>query len=321
MPVLPPPAYDPPPLFRNAHLHTIYPSLFRRVPEGYDAERLLETPDGDVLEVDVVVRGAPRAAVLSHGLEGSTDRGYMRGMAQALVRRGWDVLAWNYRGCGRRPNRTPRSYHSGATDDLDVVVQHALAGGYETVALVGFSLGGNLTLKYLGERGEAADPRVRAAVAFSVPCDLAAGADHIDGRGNWLYRTNFLLSLRGKARDKQARFPDALADVVADGVRTIRDFDDRFTAPLHGFRDAADYYARCSCRRFLPGLRRPALLVSAADDPFLPDACYPYDLARDHAYLHLEVPRYGGHVGFTAPESDEYWSETRAGAFLDAVVA
>ncbi len=321
MPLIEPSSYAPPLPLRSAHVQTIMPALTRRVEDVAYVRERIETPDEDFLDLDWVRGGARRVAIVSHGLEGSTSRGYMRGMARALHRHGWDVLTWNYRGCSGTPNRRLRSYHSGATDDLHLVVSHALRYSYEKAALVGFSLGGNLTLKYLGERDHP-DPRLAAAVVFSVPCDLAAGAAHLDASpGTRLYRHNFLLSLRETARRKKAQFPDALADLDPDAIATLRDFDNRFTAPLHGFLDADDYYARCNCKQFLGRLRLPALLVSAEDDPFLPEACYPIEEARDHPHLFLEIPTYGGHVGFMSFDHDgTYWSERRTVAFLQEIV-
>lgn len=320
MPLLSPPDYRPPLPFRNGHLHTIYPSVLRKVSGVVYQRERIDTPDNDFLDLDWLREGSTRAAVISHGLEGNTDRSYVRGMARALSGAGWDVLAWNFRGCSGLPNRLRRSYHSGATDDLGVVVNHALEQGYSQIALIGFSLGGNITLKYLGEQGEAVRAHIVGAVTFSVPCDLDAGSAQIDRRTNWLYRKRFLIHLGRKVRAKQVLFPD---DIDASGfgrIRTLRHFDDRYTAPLHGFEDAADYYARCSCKSFLEGIRVPTLLVNAADDPFLPAACYPVEEARTHPYVYLEIPHYGGHVGFIGEQGGSvYWSEHRAIAFLESV--
>ncbi len=310
--------YVPPAPFRNGHVQTVWAGLCRRVEGvGYVRERI-ETPDGDFLDLDWARVGAERVAVLSHGLEGSSDRPYVRGMARALNRRGWDVVAWNYRGCGGEPNRLPVFYHSGATADLDVVVGHVLAGpGYATAALIGFSLGANLVLKYAGERGEGLDPRLRRVVAFSAPCDLAAGSAYMARRAAAVYMRRFMRSFHAKLRAKKARFPDLLDDAGFERLRTFAEYDGRYTAPLHGFRDASDYYERCSSRRYLHAIRVPTLIVNAADDPFLPPACYPVEETRAHPFVRLEIPRYGGHIAFVDfdPEGT-YWSERRAAAFL-----
>jgi predicted alpha/beta-fold hydrolase len=239
-------------------------------------------------------------------------------MAQALARHGWDVLAWNLRGCSGPPNRRLRTYHSGATEDLAVVVEHALAQGYPTAALVGFSLGGNLTLKYLGERGRDVDPRIRGAAAFSVPVDLRASARRLDRPSNWHYVQYFLRTLRAKVKRKAARWPDRIDAPGLTEVRTLVAFDDRYTAPLNGFRDAVDYYRQASSKPFLNRIAIPTLLVNAANDPFLAAPCYPRSIARDHPLLTLEIPEEGGHVGFAAFHRDGlYWSERRAAAFLE----
>ena len=310
--------YTPPRGFQNPHLQTIFAGRLRRV-EGvrYRRERI-ETPDGDFLDLDISHVGADRAAVISHGLEGSADRAYVRGMVRTLNRRGWDAVAWNFRGCSGEPNRRLRLYHSGATEDLDAVVQHALRG-YAHVALVGFSLGGNLTLKYLGERGDAVDARVARAVALSVPVDLAASSLALARWENGLYMRYFLRSLRRKVHVKAQQFPGEISTAGLARIRDFRGFDDRYTAPLHGFEDAEDYWQRSSSKRFIGGIRIPTLLVNAADDPFLAPACYPTEAARRSEHFWLETPAHGGHVGFVTFGGDgEYWSERRAAAFLDA---
>jgi predicted alpha/beta-fold hydrolase len=308
-------SYSPPPGFSNPHLQTIVAGRLRRV-DGirYDRERIT-TPDGDFLDLDWSRVDADRVVVISHGLEGSADRAYVRGMVRTLNRRGWDALAWNLRGCSGEPNRRLRLYHSGATEDLEAVVHRALAD-YDHVALVGFSLGGNMTLKYLGEQGGTAP--VRRAVAVSVPVDLAASSVALARWENGLYMRYFLRSLRRKVRTKARQFP---GEISTDGLATIRDFrgfDDRYTAPIHGFEDAEDYWRQSSSKPFLDAIRVPTLLINAADDPFLTPACYPTEIARRSDWFWLETPTHGGHVGFvTFGRDGEYWSERRAEDFLD----
>lgn len=307
-------SYRAPAHLPGGHLQTIVPALLRKVERVTIRRERLELPDGDFLDLDWAGGGSSRLAVLSHGLEASSSAPYIQGMARALHERGWDVLAWNFRGCGGEPNRLPRFYHSGSSDDLDHVLKHALsAHPADRVDLVGFSLGGNLTLKYLGERE--ASPRVHRAVVFSVPCDLACSAGRLARFSNRIYMGRFLRSLEGKLRDKHPRFPDEIRLDRLKGVRDFRGFDDRFTAPLHGFRDAGDYWARCSSRRFLANIRIPTLLVNAANDPFLGPGCFPRAEAEESRWFHLEVPAEGGHVGFSGRGG--YWSETRAVEFLE----
>lgn len=313
--------YEPPAWLPGGHLQTLYPRIARTVDLTYSRRERIDTPDGDFLDLDWVQRGHPRVAILSHGLEGSTQRTYMRGMARALVQHGWDVLAWNLRGCSGTPNRRLRTYHSGATDDLAVVIDHAVTRDYRAVALVGFSLGGNLTLKYLGERGSDMPLPLRGAVAFSVPVDLQASAQQLHHPTNWHYAQYFLRTLRAKVRQKARRWPDRIAVPRWNEARTLTDFDNRYTAPLNGFRDAADYYRRASSRPLLQHITVPTLLVNAANDPFLATPCYPRAIARAHTHLTLEVPEAGGHVGFPPCHNDGlYWSEQRAAAFLGRAI-
>jgi len=300
----------------GGHVQTIVPSLWRKVALLTDREERLELKDGDFLDLRWHGQGGERLAILSHGLEGDAEAAYIQGMARALAGEGWDVLAWNYRGCSGEMNRLPRFYHSGATEDLAAVVAHALAvHPARKVDLVGFSLGGNMTLKYLGEVGGKVSPRLGRAVAFSVPCDLACSSRTLTTAFNReVYMRRFIVSLADKVRAKAEMFPDELDPSRLKGVKTFRDFDDRFTAPLHGFRDAEDYWARSSSRPFLPAIRVPALLVNAGNDPFLGPRCYPREEARESEWFHLEVPRDGGHVGFGGLGPN--WAEERAVRFL-----
>jgi uncharacterized protein len=305
--------------FSNGHLQSIYPALGRRVePIAWTRERIA-TPDGDFLDLDQAGAGGDRVAILSHGLEGSANQPYIRGMAHALRKRGWDVVAWNCRGCSGEMNRRLRFYHSGSSDDLGTVLAHVLQEArWREVALIGFSLGGNQTLKLLGELGDAVDARVVGAAAFSVPCDLAASSLRLGHWQNRVYMARFMKTLRQKVIAKERLFPGQLDLSGLAQMRTFRQFDDRYTAPLHGFADAMDYWQRCGSGRFLLGIRVPTLLVNARDDPFLAGGCYPEREAQANPQLWLEMPTHGGHVGFvTRGNGREYWSETRATGFLE----
>ena len=320
MPLIQDSNYHPPPWLGGGHLQTIYPALFRRIsPITHRSERL-ELADGDFLDLEWAEKGNSRLAILSHGLEANTQTEYIQGMAKSLVRRDWDVLAWNFRGCSREPNRLLRMYHSGATEDLRAVISHAIQHHPATsIDLIGFSLGGNLTLKYLGESPAELPERIRRAVAFSVPCDLACSSQRLSVLSNRLYMERFLITMRSKIREKKLRFPDQLDLTGLSQIRTFQQFDDRYTAPIHGFRDAADYWARNSSRQFLHAINRPTLLVNAKNDPFLGPGCYPFEEAAASDVFHFEAPTSGGHVGFPASgRNGEYWSEIRAMEFLAA---
>ncbi len=321
MPVITRSSYRPPFLLRNGHLQTVLPSLFRNVPGNFYQRERIDTPDDDFLDLDWARTGSSRIAILSHGLEGNSHRHYMLGMARMLNQQGWDALAWNYRSCSGEPNRRLRMYHNGSIDDLDHVVEHALGTGrYDRLALIGFSLGGNLTLVFLGTKAADLDARIWKAVVFSVPCDLKAGALELARPRNRIYMNQFLRSLHGKIRAKMELLPGQIDDTGYERIRNFKDFDDRYTAPIHGFRDAEDYWARCSSGPFIPGIRIPSLIVNALDDPFLAGGCYPVREAAGSRFVHLEQPRHGGHVGFIQFNRDKsYWSERRAVEFLEGM--
>lgn len=308
--------FQPPLFLRNGHLQTILPALLRRRFSGVFRRERLELPDGDFLDLAWATSGADKLAILTHGLEGSSEDRCVRGMASHLQTAGWDVLAWNFRGCGQEPNRLVRFYHSGETGDLGAVIAVG-AASYPQIALIGFSLGGNVTLKYLGEG--ACHPAVIAGIAISVPIDLAASAKAIDLRwSNRIYLRRFLRSLAPKVVAKALRFPDRLDAGKTHLIRTLREFDDLYTAPIHGFRDAMDYWLKSSARQYLDQVRVPVLLLNARDDPFLTPESFPYLEAEKSPYLFFEAPQWGGHVGFidSACNLLRPWYESRSVEFL-----
>ncbi|MBU8869616.1 MAG: alpha/beta fold hydrolase [Gemmatimonadales bacterium] len=319
MPIIAESTYRPDWLYRRSHPSTILPTLLRPAARLPLVRERLEIPDGDFIDLDCLRNGSDRAVILCHGLEGNARRKYMLGMAQAFFRRGWDVVGYNYRGCSGEINRLPRGYHSGATEDLQVVMEQVGASSWKDLVLIGFSMGGNLILKYLGEDPENVLPNIRAAVTFSVPADLGNSCGELIRPKNWVYHQRFLRLLRKKIELKAHRHPDMIDITRLKRVRTLIDFDDLYTAPMHGFVDADDYYRSCSCRQFMTRIRVPALLVSAKNDPFLGPSCYPFAEARDSQWLHLETPDHGGHVGFHA-SGREYWSECRAVEFISAIL-
>lgn len=322
MPLVADSTYRSPFFFKNRHVQTVYPALFRKITDiNYTRERIALS-DGDFIDLDWSVKGADRLVVLLHGLEGKASRHYMKGMAKAFNAKGWDALAVNFRGCSGEPNRLPRSYHAGATEDLRAILAHIdREYCYPSIGLVGFSLGGNLLLKYLGEEGSSVSNALTGAVAFSVPCSLAESSAMIARPQNRLYMLNFLKNLRAKIEAKARQFPGLISIDDYDSISDFGAFDDTYTAPLHGYASAEAYWEACSCLSFLPDLRLPTLLVNALDDPFLGPTCYPADIARSHKYLLLEMPADGGHVGFIQfDDTDLYWSERRASSFLTAML-
>lgn len=291
---------------------------------GHD--EVISLPDGDFLTLtwfstpphDLVKECRP-LAIVSHGLEGSTQSSYVRGMAHYLARNGWRVLGWNMRGCGGTPNRLRSWYHSGQSADLGYVLAHALTRTTGPVTLVGFSIGGNITLKLLGEAGAALNPRVVGAVAISVPVDLQSSALQLARSRNQIYMQYLLRPLRARMVEKAQRFPTYFDISGLRQIRTFYEFDRRYTAPFHGFESVEQYWAESSSARFLAQIARPTLLVNALDDPFLAPPCFPYQIAAEHPYLTLETPQHGGHVGFISSclfPLFPTWIEQRTEEFL-----
>ena len=289
-------AFRPPRFLRNGHLQTILPVIFDRLADpGFRRERL-ELEDGDFLDLDWLGSGGRNLAILSHGLEGHSRDGYMRTTAAAFREAGWDVLAWSFRGCSGEMNRLARFYHSGETGDLGKVIARA-ACDYSRIGLIGFSLGGNLILKYLGESPP--HPAVIAGVAISAPVDLASSARALDRNpANRIYLRRLIDSLIRKVEAKARVFPDILDLCGIESIHGFTDFDDRYTARLHGFADAEDYWARCSSRPLLPAINVPTLLLNARNDPFLTPESFPVSEAAASTTFFLEAPSSGGHLGF-----------------------
>lgn len=301
---------------------TVFASVARPLPRPRVARERWELPDGDFLDVDRLGGPAADAPVLvvCHGLEGSSRAPYVRGLLSAARARGLAALAVNFRGCSGEPNRLPRFYHSGDTGDLAQVVARLVAERPgRPVVLSGFSLGGNVVVKYLGERGDDLPAEVRGAAVISVPFDLARSAAAIDGPGawSWIYRERFLRRLRAKALAKARRFPDRLDAAAIRAAASFSAFDGAVTAPLHGFASARAYWAACSSGAFVAGVRRPLLALAALDDPMVPADTLPLDAASANPCVELLVTPTGGHVGFVAGRlRPSFWAEARAAAFL-----
>lgn len=297
----------------NGHLQTLFPSLFRKVNFDYNRKKV-STPDGDFLHVDSALGSNKNAIILSHGLEGSSRSVYIKGMAKAFHEKGYSVYAWNYRGCSGELNSTKRLYNAGVSDDLETVVNAVLREGYEAIYLIGFSLGGNVTLKYLGEQGSSINSVIKASINFSTPLDLYASSKVIDTPNNRIYAHNFLKSLKETIRKKATQFPEIDLTPLKT-MKTLIEFDNNYTAPIHGYADAIDYYTKCSSIHFLKNIYIPTHIVNAANDPFLAPECYPTELLKDNPMVTLEIPKEGGHVGFQTKKG-YYWSEKRALDFI-----
>jgi hypothetical protein len=303
----------------NAHLQTLWPTLFRPGLKAALRRERLELPDGDFLDLDWTAGDTGPVVVVLHGLEGSSRSPYAQGMLSALQERGWRAVLMHFRGCSGEPNRLVRWYHSGETSDLAFVIEWLRQREPEApLAAVGYSLGGNVLLKWLGERGEQAP--LAAAVAVSVPFDLKKCAIRLEKSFSCLYQWKLLRSLQRNIRRKFSLLPCPVALADLHRVKTFREFDDLVTAPLHGFASADDYYARSSSRQYLEGIRIPTLILHALDDPFMTPDAVPGSSELSPSVT-LELSERGGHVGFVEgnwPWTPNHWLERRIPRYLSA---
>jgi predicted alpha/beta-fold hydrolase len=291
--------------------------VFAHARIGWRRERW-DTPDGDFIDVDRLpgAAGAPLVA-LFHGLEGSSRSHYACALARELARRGWRGAVMHFRGCSGEPNRLPRAYHSGDADEIRWILRRLKSESRGPLFAVGVSLGGNALLKWLGEDAGAGQA-VSAAAAVSAPVDLMVAGDAL-GRGfNLVYTRAFLATMRRKAEEKLARFPGLFDGQAMRRARTLREFDEVVTAPLHGFRDTDDYWTRASSKPVLSRIQVPTLLLNARNDPFLPEAALP-GAAELSAAVQAEFPEEGGHAAFVSGPfpGDIAWMPRRVAAFFE----
>ena len=307
-------------LFRNGHLSTIIAKFFRNISGVLYKRVRIETPDNDFLDLDFSKNGNKQIAVLVHGLEGSSDSTYMQGMTKKLNNSGWDVVCLNMRGCSGELNLLYRSYHSGKTDDLDLVVNY-IQKDYQRIALIGFSLGGNIVLKYLGENGAGLNSKIKIGVAISTPCDLEGSAEELKRAKNVLYMKRFLKSMKAKALERKRLHPEANLDVEAiKKTKNFHEFDSLYTAPAHSFKDVYDYWIKSSSKQFLTAISIPTLLINAVNDPFLSESCYPIKEAQINPNFYLEMPKNGGHLGFLSYSAfrGKSWLEVKVLTFISS---
>ncbi|MFH6603276.1 YheT family hydrolase [Maribacter algicola] len=310
--------YNPPFLFKNGHFSTIYNGLWRKIHDFEQKRERIDLQDDDFLDLDWSFSKTPKkkVVILLHGLEGHGQRPYITGAAKAFNASGYDACAVNFRGCSGETNRLFRSYHSGATEDLDAVIKHLLANKeYDKIYLKGFSLGGNMAMKYLGE-GREISKALKGVVGISVPCDLHSSLKELLKLKNAPYSQRFRKHLLEKLKLKLPLFPNQISMADIKNIKTLKDFDDIYTSRAHGFKNALDYYKKCSCLQFLPNIKIPSLIINAQNDSFFGPECYPYKEAGENPNLFLETPKHGGHVGFYGKGNVTY-SEKRAINFFN----
>lgn len=317
MPVLKNSTYKPSLLFRNKHFNTVYRTLFTNSRVNFTRKRL-ELTDGDFIDLDISSVNSDRLVMAIHGLEGSSKSSYIVSLTNVLNQDGFDVIAINLRGCSGELNRLLSSYHSGKTEDLEAVIDHIDNHyNYKEIHIVGYSLGGNMALKYMGEKSSLS--KIKSTIGVSVPCDLKATALKMNSFSNRLYLNEFLKSLEKKTIGKLEKFPDSfLTKESIQSIKTFKDFDDLYTAPAHGFKNAEDYWEKSSCKQFIPFIKTPTLLITALDDPFFDTECFPFKEAEASEFFFMEPTTYGGHVGFGTSlyNKKDTWCEHRILSFL-----
>lgn len=301
MPILETQELNPHFLMRSGHFNTIYSSLFRKPKQHAHQIEIFNLPDGDFIEIDAYNRGNKKVAVLLHGLEGNSKATYLLSLINRLLPQGFDVFAINMRGCSGVPNKFYHSYHSGKTSDVKALLKHLKSNfNYEKTMLIGFSLGGNIALKLAGDEGKQFEKICDVVAAFSVPCDLRGSSEMLALKSSKIYMRRFLSRLRKKMILKFEKFEiDESTRKKVLEAKTFLEFDNAYTAPAHGFKDAEDYWQQCSSLFVLEKIEVPTLLVNAKNDPFLSDSCFPVKIAEKSDFLFLDMPKFGGHCGFS----------------------
>lgn len=302
----------------HAHAQTIWASWVRKPPQIETKTEFLELDDGDFLDLRWTLGNRGPIVILLHGLEGCIESNYIQGILAALHQKGWRGVLMHFRNCGYHPNRLPQSYHAGQTHDLAYLVNLLARREPQTpLAVIGYSLGGNVLLKCLGEYGSHIP--IQAAVAVSVPFELEKAMRRLEEGFSRLYHWYFLRLLRRSALRKSAVLPLPFTENLIKAIPTIREFDDRITAPLHGFRGVDHYYAEASCRPYLKTIQTPTLIIHAKDDSFMtPDAIPRAEELSSQ--IKLELLPHGGHVGFISgnwPWKSDGWLEKRIPQYLE----
>lgn len=317
MPVLDASDYRPSWYLRNGHANTMYPYLFRKkINPDYHRVRFT-TSDDDFVDLDFLGGESNKLAILCHGLEGSSESQYMQYTASLLSENGWKVMVFNFRSCSGEINRKLQMYHSGWTTDLHEIIAK-YESVYNQIALVGVSLGANMILKYTTDKIYKLSAKLSSVVAISTPADLSASSQKIISRQNILYDKRFRITLEDKMIKKREDFPDEIRMSNINKVKTLWDFDEYFTGPLHGFSGAEDYYTKCSSKQFLHQATLPTLMITAQDDPFLTRDSLVFDIAKRTKNLYFLAPKFGGHVGFTTFGENYYWNENKTLKFINA---
>ena len=317
MPILKSSYTKPPFPYFNGHAQTIFPSMFRKIPEPiYERERL-ELKDGDFVDLDWLRAQSDQLIILTHGLEGSSERHYVKETAKLFHEKGWEALAWNCRSCSGEMNRKLRMYNHGDIADIAEVIEYATAKkNYQTIVLAGYSMGGNISMKYLGVNGKNIPKNIKVSINFSAPTDLLSSVKLLDEPKSWFYSKRFRNKIWTKIQIKAKQFPGVVNLDNYKKVKKWEDFDNYFSAPVNGFESAQTFYRFASAKFFMEGISIPTLLVNAQNDPILTPACNPIELAKSNPNFYLEMPEAGGHVGFTYKNNEYSYMALGGWAFV-----
>jgi len=316
-------SYRPSWIFRNGHLNTIIPNQFREITEVAYVRERLELQDGDFVDLDFSCKESKSLVLILHGLEGDSTRVYAKGLVREANLKKMDACVLNQRGCSGSNNRLLQSYHSGWTEDLRFVIEWLIdIKKYDSIYIAGVSVGGNMTLKYLGEEGSSLPHQIKAAATVSVPVDLHSCVRELAKKSNWIYMQRFLKTLKAKAKFKlEQHSPSGLnADLIMNS-KSFMDYDHEFTAKINGFDSGLDYWTKNSSGQFISEITIPTLLLTSLDDPFLGPECYPFEEAKNNSNFHLLVTKYGGHVGFVSqlPLNEKQFQEEKVFEFFESL--
>lgn len=305
--------------FRNGYFNTTYRPLFMKDKVTYSRKRMY-TWDNDFIDLDFSLIGSQTLVVLIHGLEGSSESKYIASNTNHLNTEGLDTVCFNLRGCSGEDNLLLSTYHSGKTEDVDFVINYLLQNyQYKNIIIVGFSLGGNLTLKYLGEKSEKISDKIKGGIAVSVPIDIGSAEIEMDKLKNKLYMEMFFKTMKNKILEKAFKFPEYKLDQDKLFKATkFRHLEHLYTVPVFGFKSPEDYWEKASSKPYLKDIKKPTLLINAKDDSFLSRECYPYEEAENSEFFFFEETKYGGHCGFMTSfkPNENRWLEHRIARFI-----
>jgi len=305
----------------NGQMQTIIPGFFRQVDGVQFSRKRLELEDGDFVDLDWIHNGSKKLVILLHGLEGDSNRQYMKSPAKHFSKNGWDVLAFNCRSCSGEINRKFKLYYHGEIGDLSQVIDHVVSKhSYREIVLSGYSMGGAMLSKYLSVYAGKLPSEIKCGISFSAPYDLEESIKWVEKSGNWIYHKMFRSRLKRKIIIKDKQFPGRLDVSKIDTYDKWREFDAAYSAALNGFDNVDDFYYSAACKNFLHDLDTPLLIVLAKNDPIVSTTCIPMELCKRHPKIRFELTNAGGHVGFTVPGKEYNWMDLRALKFAENLI-